>query len=216
MRSSNNQHISLDKNRSTKITLVLLYASQCHGWQCDSQWWQVLWWRVCRGGKLLGYPSVMINTSADENNPKIFPTHKSDGITATYQQKTKKNLAITKNAFSVCGRRLRGLFPVTSRRKLYKQISWCYNANALANYESKKDVQMYFNSRIWLGQVKKGLDCSVNIFRMYAYWNLMHIGYYLVLLVDCRLPVESVSTMRCWMVDVFLFGSFQLNSCSDT
>ena len=30
------------------------------------------------------------NTSADENNPGIFPINKSDGITATYQEKTKK------------------------------------------------------------------------------------------------------------------------------
>ena len=47
----------------------------------------ILWWRVCCGGKLLGYLSVMTNTSADENNLRIFPINKSDGITAMYQEK---------------------------------------------------------------------------------------------------------------------------------
>ena len=85
-----------------------------------------------------------MNNSAERNNPEVFPGNRTGGIycrkslisssnkkrkkhnTTKKQNKTKKNKqkpAITKNAFSVRSRRLRGLFPTASRRNLCKQRS---------------------------------------------------------------------------------------------
>ena len=79
-----------------------------------------------------------MNNSAERNNPEVFPGNRTGGIHCrkslisssnkkrkkhnTTKNKTKnKNKqkpAITKNAFSVRSRRLRGLFPTASRRKI--------------------------------------------------------------------------------------------------
>ena len=91
-----------------------------------------------------------MNNSAERNNPEVFPGNRTGGIHCRKslisssnkkrkkhnttknktQQKTKQNKtknkqkpAITKNAFSVRSRRLRGLFPTASRRNLCKQRS---------------------------------------------------------------------------------------------
>ena len=74
-----------------------------------------------------------MNNSVEKKNPEVFPKNKTGGshchkslISPSNQQnathqKTKKKLAITKNAFSIRSRRLRGLFPVVSRRNCCKQ-----------------------------------------------------------------------------------------------
>ena len=74
-----------------------------------------------------------MNNSAEKKNPEVFPEnitgrshcHKSLISSSNQQnathQKTKQKLAITKNAFNIRSRRLRGLFPVVSRRNCCKQ-----------------------------------------------------------------------------------------------
>ena len=85
-----------------------------------------------------------MNNSAERNNPEVFPGNRTGGIhcrkslisssnkkrkkhnttkNKTKQKKNKQKPAITKNAFSVRSRRLRGLFPTASRRNLCKQRS---------------------------------------------------------------------------------------------
>lgn len=78
-----------------------------------------------------------MNNSAENNNLEIFLRNKTGGIhsrkysiSPSYkkkkektQQSTKQKLAITENALTVRNRRLRGLFPIVSRRNLCKQRS---------------------------------------------------------------------------------------------
>ena len=56
-------------------------------------------------------------------NLKFHPVTKKEKNTTRRKTKIKKKLAITKNAFSVRSRRLRGLFPIARRRNLCKQRS---------------------------------------------------------------------------------------------
>ena len=84
-----------------------------------------------------------MNNSAEKNNSEVFPGNKTGEIhcrkslispsnkkekekkhnTSKNKTKTKQKPAITKNLFSVWSRRLRGLFPIASRRNLCKQRS---------------------------------------------------------------------------------------------
>ena len=52
----------------------------------------------------------------------FFPVNKSDGITATYQQKTQENLPSQKMRLAFRGWRLRSLFLIENRIKLRKHV----------------------------------------------------------------------------------------------
>ena len=135
---------------------------------------------------------------------KINKTKKISLISPRKKRKKKGKLGSQKLCSSLL-RRLRGLSPIASGRKLCK---W----------------YMKGKHRICLGEENKGLDLSIKIWeRLWtcALGNLIHTWYYLTFLfVVCVLKVFSIMRFRWlpsfWMIFLWLFGSFQTNPQGET